>query len=170
MMLDHLGEQEAADRVRKAVNAVLREGKKLTRDLGGNGGHDRDRGGHRQPRLKASGPDPGTGKTTIFWGEGRSALADERDRDLATGPRLGEMRPSLPGSPTPPRWPSSPAAVAIWLLEPVLGTNVPLTFFVLAVAASAWIGGVGPGLFATVISLVAAYLLTVNPNTVSMSR
>jgi isocitrate dehydrogenase (NAD+) len=38
MMLDHLGEQKAADRVRQAVHAVLREGKKLTRDLGGTAG------------------------------------------------------------------------------------------------------------------------------------
>jgi len=38
MMLDHLGEHEAADRVRKAVHAVLREGKKLTIDLGGHAG------------------------------------------------------------------------------------------------------------------------------------
>ncbi len=38
MMLDHLGEQVAADRVRRAVHAVLREGKKLTRDLGGSSG------------------------------------------------------------------------------------------------------------------------------------
>jgi isocitrate dehydrogenase (NAD+) len=38
MMLDHLGEHEAGDRVREGVNAVLREGKKLTRDLGGHAG------------------------------------------------------------------------------------------------------------------------------------
>ena len=38
MMLDHLGEHDAADRVRDAVHAVLREGKKLTRDLGGTAG------------------------------------------------------------------------------------------------------------------------------------
>jgi isocitrate dehydrogenase (NAD+) len=38
MMLDHLGEHDAADRVRAAVHAVLREGKKLTRDLGGSAG------------------------------------------------------------------------------------------------------------------------------------
>jgi isocitrate dehydrogenase (NAD+) len=38
MLLDHLGEHEAADRVRAAINAVLREGKKLTRDLGGHSG------------------------------------------------------------------------------------------------------------------------------------
>jgi isocitrate dehydrogenase (NAD+) len=38
MMLDHLGELAAADRVRNAVYAVLREGKKLTVDLGGTAG------------------------------------------------------------------------------------------------------------------------------------
>jgi isocitrate dehydrogenase (NAD+) len=35
MMLDHLGEQKAATRVRAAVETVLSERKKLTRDLGG---------------------------------------------------------------------------------------------------------------------------------------
>jgi isocitrate dehydrogenase (NAD+) len=38
MMLEHLGEKKAAKRVRAAVNAVLREGKTLTRDLGGQAG------------------------------------------------------------------------------------------------------------------------------------
>jgi isocitrate dehydrogenase (NAD+) len=38
MLLDHLGENEAAARVRSAVNAVLQEGKKLTADLGGTAG------------------------------------------------------------------------------------------------------------------------------------
>jgi isocitrate dehydrogenase (NAD+) len=38
MMLDHLGEHHAADLVRNAINEVLREGKKLTRDLGGTAG------------------------------------------------------------------------------------------------------------------------------------
>jgi isocitrate dehydrogenase (NAD+) len=38
MMLDHLGEHDPADRVRNAVHAVLREGKKLTKDLGGSAG------------------------------------------------------------------------------------------------------------------------------------
>jgi isocitrate dehydrogenase (NAD+) len=37
-MLDHLGEHDAAERVRKAVRAVLTEGKKLTHDLGGTAG------------------------------------------------------------------------------------------------------------------------------------
>ena len=38
LMLDHLGEHEAADRVRTAVRAVLAEGQTLTRDLGGTAG------------------------------------------------------------------------------------------------------------------------------------
>jgi len=38
MMLEHLHELEAAGRVRKAVNAVLAEGKHVTRDLGGSAG------------------------------------------------------------------------------------------------------------------------------------
>jgi isocitrate dehydrogenase (NAD+) len=38
MLLDHLREHDAAQRVRAAVEAVLREGTKLTRDLGGTAG------------------------------------------------------------------------------------------------------------------------------------
>ena len=38
MMLDHLGERAAAERVRVAVREVLREGRKVTRDLGGSAG------------------------------------------------------------------------------------------------------------------------------------
>jgi isocitrate dehydrogenase (NAD+) len=38
MMLDHIGETDAARRVRAAVHAVLEEGKHLTRDLGGKAG------------------------------------------------------------------------------------------------------------------------------------
>jgi isocitrate dehydrogenase (NAD+) len=38
MMLDYLGELEAAQRVRNAVEGVLAEGRKLTRDLGGTAG------------------------------------------------------------------------------------------------------------------------------------
>ena len=54
--------------------------------------------------------------------------------------------------------------MVVWLLQPILGTDVPLTLFVLAVAASAWIGGVGPGLFATLASVVAAHFLSVKPH------
>ena len=38
MMLDHLGETEAARRVEIALKAVLKEGKDTTVDLGGNAG------------------------------------------------------------------------------------------------------------------------------------
>ena len=38
MMLDHLQEQAIAERIRKAYNSVLAEGKTLTRDLGGSAG------------------------------------------------------------------------------------------------------------------------------------
>jgi isocitrate dehydrogenase (NAD+) len=38
MMLDHLGEQQAAERVRGAVRGVLADGGKLTHDLGGSAG------------------------------------------------------------------------------------------------------------------------------------
>jgi isocitrate dehydrogenase (NAD+) len=38
LMLDHVGEHDAANRVRQAVRAVLAEGRKLTRDLGGTAG------------------------------------------------------------------------------------------------------------------------------------
>jgi isocitrate dehydrogenase (NAD+) len=38
LMLDHLGEYDAAERVRRAVRSVLAEGAKLTRDLGGTAG------------------------------------------------------------------------------------------------------------------------------------
>ncbi len=38
MMLRHLGETDAADRIAKAVNEVLVEGRRLTYDLGGNAG------------------------------------------------------------------------------------------------------------------------------------
>ncbi|MCR4628980.1 MAG: isocitrate/isopropylmalate dehydrogenase family protein [Clostridium sp.] len=40
LMLDHLGEKDCADRIRKAIDQVLNEGKHLTRDLYGNAGMD----------------------------------------------------------------------------------------------------------------------------------
>jgi isocitrate dehydrogenase (NAD+) len=36
LMLDHLKEHDAANRVRRAVREVLQDGSKLTKDLGGN--------------------------------------------------------------------------------------------------------------------------------------
>jgi len=56
--------------------------------------------------------------------------------------------------------------LVVWLLQPILGTDVPLTLFVLAVAASAWVGGGGPGLFATLGSVVAAHFLSVKPHAI----
>jgi PAS domain S-box-containing protein len=56
--------------------------------------------------------------------------------------------------------------LVVWLLQPILGTDVPLTLFVLGVAASASLGGVGPGLFATLASVVAAHFLSVKPHAV----
>ena len=38
MMLDHIGEADAGRRVREAVHSTLRDGKVLTRDLGGSAG------------------------------------------------------------------------------------------------------------------------------------
>jgi isocitrate dehydrogenase (NAD+) len=38
MMLRYLGEREAADKIEKAVEKVLGERKKITKDLGGNAG------------------------------------------------------------------------------------------------------------------------------------
>ena len=40
MMLDHLGDSERADRIRDALTKVIREGKNLTRDLGGTANTD----------------------------------------------------------------------------------------------------------------------------------
>ncbi len=38
LMLDHLGEKRAAERIRRALQEVLEEGKYLTYDLGGSAG------------------------------------------------------------------------------------------------------------------------------------
>jgi isocitrate dehydrogenase (NAD+) len=38
MMIHHIGEHAVADKIRKAYDAVLTEGKSLTRDLGGSAG------------------------------------------------------------------------------------------------------------------------------------
>ena len=53
------------------------------------------------------------------------------------------------------------AGLVCWRLQPVLGTEVPITVFALAVAAAVWLGGVGPGLFATLASVVVAHVLSV---------
>jgi K+-sensing histidine kinase KdpD len=45
----------------------------------------------------------------------------------------------------------------------VLGLTVPFLTFFPAVIASAWVGGVGPGLLTTVLSALTAELLYVDP-------
>ena len=82
MMLDHLGEHEAADRVRAAVHAVLREGKKLTSDLGRHRGHDRGGGGHRQPRLKPSAASPWGREIRHILGNGGGVCWGAKPRSL----------------------------------------------------------------------------------------
>src|SRR5262245_39650169 len=51
------------------------------------------------------------------------------------------------------------AAVVRLALEPVLGAEAPLAIFSLAVIATSWCGGLGPGLLATALSaLIGDYL------------
>ena len=51
------------------------------------------------------------------------------------------------------------------LLAPVLTNETVYTYFVPSVLVSAWFGGLGPGLVATVLSVLAAtFLLTGAPN------
>ncbi len=50
-----------------------------------------------------------------------------------------------------------------WLLRNILGPAIPFTLFYPAIMVSAWYGGLGPGLFATGLSLVAAALMFVPP-------
>jgi PAS domain S-box-containing protein len=58
------------------------------------------------------------------------------------------------------------AVVVLRLLAPLIGNSVPVTVFVLAVTLSAWLGGIGPGLLATVVSLVVAQYLSLKPDSV----
>lgn len=50
-----------------------------------------------------------------------------------------------------------------WPLEPVLQKNVPFLFFFPAIMAAGWYGRLGPGLFATALSVLAADLLFHEP-------
>jgi PAS domain S-box-containing protein len=59
---------------------------------------------------------------------------------------------------------SGAALGAWWLLRPLIGSDLPFTLFVLAVAATAWIGGLGPGLLATLASLVIADIHSLKPH------
>ena len=49
------------------------------------------------------------------------------------------------------------------LLQPVLGQDIPLLFFVPAVVLSAWYGGLAPGLLATALSTIAGRLFLLVP-------
>ena len=51
------------------------------------------------------------------------------------------------------------AALALWSLGPLIGSDVPMILFVLPVAAAAWLGGLGPGLLATAVSVAEFVLL-----------
>ena len=60
------------------------------------------------------------------------------------------------------------AAIAVtllarWLLQAALQNNIPYLMFVLPVSLSAWYGGLRTGLFATLISALAAEVLFVRP-------
>ena len=54
-------------------------------------------------------------------------------------------------------------ALVRWLLDPLLGPGVPFILFFPAVMLSAWIGGLGPGVLATVLSAAVAWYLFLPP-------
>jgi K+-sensing histidine kinase KdpD len=54
---------------------------------------------------------------------------------------------------------------ARWLLGPVLGDQLPFITFIIAVLFAAWLGGLGPALFATVVSAVLALFFFIPPPT-----
>ena len=88
MMLDHLGEQAAADRVRDAVLRRSPRGQEADLRPGRHRGHDGDRGSHRQPRLKrrplplgpGRTPYPGGGEVCAGRQEGRRSRHGRRGR------------------------------------------------------------------------------------------
>lgn len=55
------------------------------------------------------------------------------------------------------------AAAAKWLIDPALGAESPFLLFVVGIAVGAWFGGLGPGLLATGLSLVACDYLFLGP-------
>ena len=55
------------------------------------------------------------------------------------------------------------AAVARWLLDPLLGDNIPYATFFAAVAFAAWLGGIRTGLLATGLGVFLALFLFVPP-------
>ncbi|HWL74337.1 MAG TPA: DUF4118 domain-containing protein, partial [Burkholderiaceae bacterium] len=48
------------------------------------------------------------------------------------------------------------AAMVRWLLEPLLADHLPVLTFYIAVAVTAWYGGLKPALFAMVLGFIAA--------------
>ena len=55
------------------------------------------------------------------------------------------------------------AAGAKWLLDPALEAESPFLLFIVAIVVGAWFGGLGPGLFATGLALVACNYLFLAP-------
>jgi len=55
------------------------------------------------------------------------------------------------------------AVLVRWPLQPLLGTATPFLFFFPAIMAAAWLGGLGPGLFATGLSALAANYFFMDP-------
>lgn len=53
------------------------------------------------------------------------------------------------------------AAVVRWLLDPLLGDSLPLLTFYIAVAVTAWYGGLRPALLASTLGFVASFALFV---------
>src|SRR5690349_11794589 len=55
------------------------------------------------------------------------------------------------------------ASFARWLLDPILGENVPYITYFVAVTFAAWYGGLGPGLLAVTLGAAAAAFLFIEP-------
>src|SRR5262245_22765781 len=55
------------------------------------------------------------------------------------------------------------AAVVRLALDPVFGNDAPLSIFVFAVLVASWFGGLGPGLLATVLSVLIGDYLFLEP-------
>lgn len=62
------------------------------------------------------------------------------------------------------------AAFIRWeILQPFMGERAPYTPFTLAVLLAAWVGGLGPGLLATAVSLAAGWIMVGGPTSPQMS-
>ncbi len=55
------------------------------------------------------------------------------------------------------------AAGAKWIIDPALEAESPFLLFVVAIVVGAWFGGLGPGLLATGLALVACDYLFLGP-------